>query len=186
MLLIQLFHSHSICTVGHTTQLSCQKVTWSLCLSYMVGRDLLFHPMIWLTLNLWWMLKLVILVCWLCTRLMYLLASGQWSASLLIRDYPGFTGKVSTLIHFPLEPGCEDYSFLDKEVKDFEQDLDSLLTDSIDTPELDASFDEADTMPSSVSSWFLCLVNTHSDNFRLQLPPTIKCFTLWCQARALF
>ena len=25
--------------------------------------------------------------------------------------YPGFTGKVSSLTHFPLEPGCEDYSF---------------------------------------------------------------------------
>ena len=29
--------------------------------------------------------------------------------------------------------------------------LDSVLTDSIDTPELDASIDEADAMPSSVS-----------------------------------
>ena len=27
--------------------------------------------------------------------------------------YPGFTGKVSALTHFPLEPGCEDYAFLD-------------------------------------------------------------------------
>ena len=25
--------------------------------------------------------------------------------------YWGFTGKLSTLIHFPLESGCEDYSF---------------------------------------------------------------------------
>ena len=25
--------------------------------------------------------------------------------------YPGFMGEVSTLTHFPLEPGCEDYSF---------------------------------------------------------------------------
>ena len=24
---------------------------------------------------------------------------------------PGFTAKVSSLYHFPLEPGCEDYSF---------------------------------------------------------------------------
>ena len=34
--------------------------------------------------------------------------------------YPGFTGKVSSLTHFPLEPGCEDYSFLDQAVADFE------------------------------------------------------------------
>ena len=27
--------------------------------------------------------------------------------------YPGFTGKVSSLTHFPLEPGCEDYAFLE-------------------------------------------------------------------------
>ena len=25
--------------------------------------------------------------------------------------YPGFTGKVSSLTHFPLEPGCEDWAF---------------------------------------------------------------------------
>ena len=34
--------------------------------------------------------------------------------------YPGFNGKVSSLTHFPLEPGCEDYSFLDKAMADFE------------------------------------------------------------------
>ena len=28
--------------------------------------------------------------------------------------YPGFTGEVSSLTHFPLEPGCEDYTFLDQ------------------------------------------------------------------------
>ena len=27
--------------------------------------------------------------------------------------YPGFMGKMSSLTHFPLEPGCEDYSNLD-------------------------------------------------------------------------
>ena len=25
--------------------------------------------------------------------------------------YPGFTGKLSTFTNFPLQPGCEDYSF---------------------------------------------------------------------------
>ena len=38
--------------------------------------------------------------------------------------------KVSTLNHFPLELGCEDYSFLDQAVDDFRQGLDSFLTDS--------------------------------------------------------
>ena len=69
-------------------------------------------------------------------------------------------GKVSTLIHFPLEPGCKDYSILDQTVKDFEHGLDSILTDSMSTPELDASFEEAEAVPFSVSSGFLCLVRT--------------------------
>ena len=39
-----------------------------------------------------------------------------WSAEQFVAHshiYPGFTGKVSSLSHFPMEPGCEDYSFLD-------------------------------------------------------------------------
>ena len=37
-----------------------------------------------------------------------------WSAEQFVacsHIYPGFTGKVSSLTHFPLEPGCEDYAF---------------------------------------------------------------------------
>ena len=45
--------------------------------------------------------------------------------------YPGFTGKGSSLTQFPLEPGCEDYSFLDQAMADFEQGLDSMLTDPL-------------------------------------------------------
>ena len=65
--------------------------------------------------------------------------------------YPRFTGKASSLTYFPLESGCESYSLLDQEVADFEQGLDSILTDSIMTPELDTSFDELDIITSSVS-----------------------------------
>ena len=46
-----------------------------------------------------------------------------WSAEQFVacsHIYPGFTGKVSSLTHFPLEPGCEDYAFLDQAVSDFE------------------------------------------------------------------
>ena len=78
--------------------------------------------------------------------------------------YHGFMDKVSTQIHFPLELGYEDYSYLDQAIEDFEHGLHSILTDFIDIPELDASF-EADSMPSSFSSGFLHLINTHSDNF---------------------
>ena len=43
--------------------------------------------------------------------------------------YLGFMGKVATLTHFPLEPGYEDYSFLDQVAEDFEQGPDSILKD---------------------------------------------------------
>ena len=99
--------------------------------------------------------------------------------------YPGFTGKVSSLIHFPLELGCEDYSFLDQAMADFEQGLDSILINSLDTLELDTSLDEPDAITSSVSSGFLHSVTTLSDTSKLQLAPTIRSHKLWCQARAL-
>ena len=47
--------------------------------------------------------------------------------------FPGFTGKMASLNHFPLEPGCEAYSILDQAVADLKQGLDSNLTDSVDT-----------------------------------------------------
>ena len=99
--------------------------------------------------------------------------------------YPGFTGKVLSLTHFPLELGCEDYSFLNQAVADFEQGLDCILTNSPETPELDTSLDESDAIPSSVSSGFLHLVSTLSDNSKPQLAPSIRSCKLWCQARAL-
>ena len=102
-----------------------------------------------------------------------------WSAD------PGLTGKVSSLTHFPLEPGCEDYAFLDEAVADFEQGLDSIHTDSLKTLELDTSLEENDAITSSVSSGFLCSVSTISDNSKLLLAPRICTCKLWCQARAL-
>ena len=99
--------------------------------------------------------------------------------------YPGFTGKVSSLTHFPLERGCEDYAFLDQAVADFKQGLDSILTDSLETPDLDTSLQESDAITSSVSSGFRHSVSTISDNSTLQLAPSIHTHKLWCQARAL-
>ena len=90
-----------------------------------------------------------------------------WSAEQFVacsHIYPGFTGKVSSLNHFPLESGCEDYSFLDQAVADFEQGLDSILTDSLETLDLDTSLQESDAITSSVSSGFLHSVSTVSDN----------------------
>ena len=88
-----------------------------------------------------------------------------WSAEQFVAHphiYPGFTGKVSSLTHFPLELGWEDYSFFDQAMADFDQGLDSILTNSLETPKLDTSFDEPDAITFSVSSGFLCLVSTLS------------------------
>ena len=114
--------------------------------------------------------------------------TGTWSAEQFVAHshiYPGFTGKVPSLTHFPLEPGCEDYSFLAQAMPDFEQDLDSIPTDSLETPQLDASLDEPDAITSSVSSGFLHSVSTLSDNSKPQLAPSIRSCKLWCQDRAL-
>ena len=111
-----------------------------------------------------------------------------WSAEWFVAHshiYPGFTGKVSSLTYFPLEPRYEDYAFLDQAVADFKQGLDSILTDSLETSELDTSLGEPDAIKSpSVSSGFLCLVSTHSDNSKPLLAPSIRTHKLWCQARA--
>ena len=53
---------------------------------------------------------------------------------------------MSTLSHFLLDPGCEDYWFFPsgQGIADFQHDLDSTPTTPIETLELDASFDESD------------------------------------------
>ena len=66
MLLSLLFLSHPVYMMGHTDMGAWQRVTQSLHILCMVGRGLLFevwfHPMTWSTLNLQWVLNLVILV----------------------------------------------------------------------------------------------------------------------------
>ena len=99
--------------------------------------------------------------------------------------YPWFTGKVSSLPHFPMEPGCQDYSFLDQAVADLEHGIDSILTDMIKTPELDTSLDQPDAVTSSVSCEFLHSVSTISETSKLQLVSSIRSHKLLCQARAL-
>ena len=66
--------------------------------------------------------------------------------------YHCFTGKVLTLNYFPLEPGCEDYSFfLTRQFNTFSMVLIPSLLTLLTQQELDASFVEADILPSSVS-----------------------------------
>ena len=73
--------------------------------------------------TLWWMLNLVVLVWSLSIRLMNLLTSGQWSVLLLNNT---FTQGLFTI-------------FSDQAIADFEHGLDVILTDPIQTQELDAS-----------------------------------------------
>ena len=70
-------------------------------------------------------------------------------------------------------------------MEDFEDGLNSVPLNSVITLELDASLEEADVLPSLVSSGFLHIVSTVSDTSRLQLGPIIKASKLWYQARAL-
>ena len=49
--------------------------------------------------------------------------------------YPCFMDQMSTLIHFLFEWSCEDYTFLDQVVKQFEHGVYSILMKHIDTPE---------------------------------------------------
>ena len=108
--------------------------------------------------------------------------SAKWFVA-CSQIYSGFTGKVSSLTHFPMELGCGNYSFLDQVVADFEKGLDSILNDSISALELGTSLDEPAAITSSVSSWFLHLASTISDTSELQLAPSIRSCKLWCQDR---
>ena len=102
----------------------------------------------------------------------YIWSAEQFVANLHI--YPKFVGKVSSHKHFPPEPGCEDYSFLDQAVADFEQGVHSILPDCLETPELDTSYEEPDVISSSVSTGFHCLVSTVSDTCKPQLDSSVR------------
>ena len=69
-------------------------------------------------------------------------------------NFTRLTGRVSTLTHCLCELGYQDYSFFNPAVEEFQQGIESILTDSFETPKLNASFDEPDAKISSVSSGF--------------------------------
>ena len=82
-----------------------------------------------------------------------------WSAEQFVARshiYPGFTGKVTSLTHFLLEPGCEDYAFLDQAVADFKQGLDSIFTDSLKTPQCQADSSPIVCAVLALDSWNYC------------------------------
>ena len=104
---------------------------------------------------------MVILVWLLDIRLMNLLTPGD--ESVLLLNHTFILGSRTWCQHLPTSH-LNQVPFLDQTVKGFRHGLDSILTDSIDTSELDASFDETDAMPSSISSGLLCLISTISYN----------------------
>ena len=116
MLLIQLSPSHSIYMLGHTALGDHQWATWCLCLPYMAERGIcfqvVFYPMTQSTVNLWWVLNLVILMFVIGYNVNEFIHT--WLVDCFVawwHIYPGFMGKVSQLTHSSLEPDCEDYSF---------------------------------------------------------------------------
>ena len=181
LLLIQLSPRHSINIMRHTA-LGLSRVTQALCLLSWWER---FFPCC-VPLNDMVNFKSVVGIGSHCSVVVIGYQADKfthtWSSEHFIAQshiYLGLIGKVSSLTHFPLKPGCEDYSMLDQEVEDLEHYLDSVLKSSVHTPELDTSFDKADALPYPTSSGHLCSVSTSSDNSRLQLAPSTKSFIFW-------
>ena len=110
-----------------------------------------------------------------------------WSAKQFVaccHIYPGFTGKVSSLTHLPLEPGCEEYAFWIR--------LFLTLNKAWIPSSLIHSRHQNWTLPwmslmslHFQSSAFLCWVSTLSDNSKPQLASSVCTHKLWCQARDL-
>ena len=117
-------------------------------------------------------------------RLMNLLTPGQWSISLLDHIYPAFISRVSILTCFPLEPCCDNNSFLDQAVEDMSMVL-ILSSWTLSTYQNWLHpLRRLILYHSSICSGFLCLVSTVSDTCRPQLLTSNH--KLWCLARALF
>ena len=128
--------------VGHTALVAWQRITQSLCFPCIVGRGLPFPEFFPCddTVNSESVMGIKpgdsgVVIGYQAGEFTHTWSAEQFVAHSCI--YRGFTGKVSLLTHFPLAPGCEDDSFLDQAVADFEQGLDSMLTDSLEIPELE-------------------------------------------------
>ena len=72
--------------------------------------------------------------------------------------------RCSVWTHFSLQPGCEDYYFIDKTVA--EHGFNSVLTNTSERPKVDICFDKFDATTSPVCSGF-------------------KSHKMWCQIRVL-
>ena len=81
-----------------------------------------------------------------------------WPLFSVISDSGSFPDRVSSKLGSARHGSTTTLDYLDQAVADFEQGLDSILTDSLVTLELDTSLEEPDAITSSVSSGFLHLV----------------------------
>ena len=115
---------------------------------------------------------------------MNLLTPGQCSAFLLNQTFVLVSWEWCP--HYPsfyLNQAVRIIPFLIRQLITLSRVL-ILGPNSVDTLELDTSFDETYAMP-SVSPGFLWLVSTVSDTSGPQLAPRIKFHELWFKARAL-
>ena len=122
-----------------------------------------FQLMTWLTQNIWSTCDLVTPVRWLGIRLIDLLSPG-WQSILLLGHTFTLDAWVRCQIYQTpwLNQSVRITSFCTKQLQTLSMVLDSILTDSIQILELDASFGKPDTLTSSVSSRFLFSVSTIS------------------------
>ena len=73
--------------------------------------------------------------------------------------------EMSTIFNFPLEQRCEECTFLDQGVEDFELSLDSVFMNAIEMSDLHALCKGSDVAASSVYIGFLCSVSTNTEEF---------------------
>ena len=128
-------------------------------------------------------MNLVILVRGLGIKLMSLLTPGQ--QSILLHDHIFILVSQASCHHQPtsnLKQGVRIIPFWTRKWQTWTRSG-FLLIESIETPELDATIEKHDGVPSSVSLGFLCSISDISDTPKLQI--SIKFCKLWGQASAL-
>ena len=136
MLCSLLFPCHPIYMVGHATLGAWQRVTWSLCLPCMVGEGSSFPGLV--PSNDVVDSESVMGIKPGNSGVVIGYQIGEfartWSAEWFVAHshiYLGFNGMVSSLTHFPWNWVVKIILFLDQAVADFENGLDSILTDSL-------------------------------------------------------
>ena len=149
MLLIHLSPSHSI------NMIELNRSTQSLHLPYMIGEGTSFPGSVPLSdmIDCESVVGIIpddsgIAIGYLVDEFTYIWSAEHFIA--LSHIYTCFMGKASTFTNFQLNQGVRIIPFLEQAAEDIQHGHDSIFTASLDTPELHASFDEVDALPSSV------------------------------------